>query len=483
MKKYHSIFVFLTVLVLTLPTYSKIFVNRNLVDDFNDIELRINSLANADKAQIRDTLAEIYAEAERIDVLSYQPEQVKKAAPVLIQKSFETRLRLKEFFSQWYSSGRISTKDQSIADLVRKINNFGRYAEEMMGEVLLNKIQPQEAEAHSGVFSQSYPFTLIASGYENFAWQAGDVILMRGNRHNSAAIARIGDTDVQFSHLAIVHKEADQLYLVEALIEKGLVIDDLKEILKKGSARFAVYRFEDQQVAAQAAKDLYLEALEAQQENRIIEYDFSMEMKCDNNKYFCSKAIACGIQKASQNTYTFPIFPTYMTMKNRTFLETLGITVRSTFAPQDVEVDPRFRLIREWKDYSLTSQVRAKDQLASAIFYWMEKYDWKFHEGPIDFVLTFGLKALSYVFGPIQDAIPYYLDRRIVSLMVALHLTAEPVYQDILSMQKSYFSKYGIPMHPREITAFLYKYAEKRPNGIGYLGPKRDPFPPTYPGQ
>ena len=46
---------------------------------------------------------------------------------------------------------------------------------------------------------------------------------MRGMHHNSAAIARIGDVDSQFSHLAIVHTdESGKHWVVEALIEDGV---------------------------------------------------------------------------------------------------------------------------------------------------------------------------------------------------------------------------------------------------------------------
>ena len=53
--------------------------------------------------------------------------------------------------------------------------------------------------------------------------------MMRGMHHNSAAIARIGDVDSQFSHLAIVHTDdGGKQWVVEALIEEGSVIHSLE---------------------------------------------------------------------------------------------------------------------------------------------------------------------------------------------------------------------------------------------------------------
>lgn len=163
-------------------------------------------------------------------------------------------------------------------------------------------------------------------------------------------------------------------------------------------------------------------------------------------------------------------------MKNRTFLDRLGVKVNATFAPQDLEVDPRFELVLEWRDFSLTREVRAKDQVLTAIFSWMEKYGWQFNEGPISFLLTLGLKAVSWVYGPIQDEIPYYLDRKVISLMMALHLTAEPIYQKISAKDQNHYQKYSLPMHPRDILEHLEELGAKRPNGFFYLGPPPDTY-------
>ena len=177
-----------------------------------------------------------------------------------------------------------------LVNLIRKIYNFGRYAEDMIGEMIGDFNNPGKHLAALPVFSEGFPFTLKNPRISHFQWQSGDIVLMRGQRHNSAAIARIGDTDVQFSHLAIVYKDKlkGKPYLVESLIEKGLVVNDLEKTLAKGSARFVVYRFsENINVAANAAEILYRKAYEAKQSGKIIEYDFSMSMDCSSGIYFC----------------------------------------------------------------------------------------------------------------------------------------------------------------------------------------------------
>ena len=81
-------------------------------------------------------------------------------------------------------------------------------------------------------------------------FQSGDVILVRGHAHNSAAIARIGDVDSQFSHVGIVYiDEAGDHWMVESLIEDGAIINPLAKALDHGIVRAVLYRNRDRDLA------------------------------------------------------------------------------------------------------------------------------------------------------------------------------------------------------------------------------------------
>ncbi|MCK9911175.1 hypothetical protein MXD81_18640, partial [Microbacteriaceae bacterium K1510] len=99
--------------------------------------------------------------------------------------------------------------------------------------------------------------TLVNPAYDtghDIDFRSGDLLLMRGMHHNSAAIARIGDVDSQFSHLAIIHTDADgKHWVVEALIEAGAVINPLSDTLQHGLGRCVLFRHRDPQLAARAA--------------------------------------------------------------------------------------------------------------------------------------------------------------------------------------------------------------------------------------
>ena len=90
------------------------------------------------------------------------------------------------------------------------------------------------------------------------AFQSGDVVLVRGQAHNSAAIARIGDVDSQFSHIGIIHiDDAGEHWMVESLIEDGAIINPLAKALEHGIVRAVLYRNRDRELAARAAKCIF----------------------------------------------------------------------------------------------------------------------------------------------------------------------------------------------------------------------------------
>ena len=65
-------------------------------------------------------------------------------------------------------------------------------------------------------------------------------------------------------------------------------------------------------------------------------------------------------------------------MKNRDFLDRIGVTAKETFAPADIELEPDFDFVAEWQDYRVTSRLRLQDLLMDELFRWMDDYGYKF---------------------------------------------------------------------------------------------------------
>src|SRR4029079_9855606 len=79
---------------------------------------------------------------------------------------------------------------------------------------------------------------------------------------------------------------------------------------------------------------------------------------------------------ASDQKYLLPTFTTRFDMKNRDFVERIGVTAKETFAPADIELEPDFDLIAEWQDYRVTSRLRLQDLLMDRLFLWMGRDAW-----------------------------------------------------------------------------------------------------------
>ena len=87
-------------------------------------------------------------------------------------------------------------------------------------------------------------------------------------------------------------------------------------------------------------------------------------------------------EEASGDRVQLPTFTTLLDMRNRDFLDRIGVTARETFAPGDIDLEPDFDLLAEWQDYRVTSDLRLQDMVMTKLLEWMEIRDLCFHESP-----------------------------------------------------------------------------------------------------
>ncbi len=432
-------------------------------------------------AELTANLRVIYDSVLAFDFSRYDQRDVALHAPQIMKAAFDARMRLRNNLMDWAERGIL---DRTSATALRDVFRIARYGIDMLGESAIRNIKLRPNEKPQRAFSGRTCNTLVNplfDGGKNFPFQSGDVILMRGTRHNSAAIARIGDVDTQFSHICIVHIDEDGEHtVVESLIEDGAVINPLAYALDHGVGRAVLYRFKDADLAARAARAIY-DRVHASQtgKSRHIPYDFSMRLK-GTRGLFCSKLVRLAFEEASGGQVVLPAFTTRLDMKNRDFFRRIGVRARETFAPGDVDVDPRFDLVAEWRDYRITSKLRANDLIMDKMFEWMETRDYRFRE-------TFLIKIIS-VFGRFasymsKDAkafladvipkIPSNMRRRAISAVAMLQKTGEEMLEPIEALEANYIKRTGLPLPPGSILEHLERLRELRGGQIGYLkGPE-----------
>jgi hypothetical protein len=237
-----------------------------------------------------------------------------------------------------------------------------------------------------------------------------------------------------------------------------------------------LFRHKDKHLAARAAAMIHdLVRRSDEKGGQHIWYDFTMELAGDK-ELFCSKLVRKAYSLASDKKVLLPTFATRFDMKNRDFVERIGVTARETFAPADIELEPSFDLVAEWQDYRVTSRLRLQDLLMDRLFLWMEQYDYRFREDlPIKLIGYFGHlsgKLSTRAKDLIADVVPKVppnMQRSTIQAVAMLHRTAEPLLAELQAMERRSIDRTGRPLHAREVYDFLESKRQASNGEIGYL--------------
>ncbi len=454
---------------------------RHLADLESDLRrLGAYTLAPAQTAdELVGRLDAVYAALLTIDFSAYEPQHLADAAPALIMQMFSTRMELRERLRTWMRDGLLTGKVQRA---LRNVFRAMRYGSDMLGEANIGFRRLAEGSRPLTGFRGQDMNTLINPRFNeghDLPFKSGDVLLVRGRRHNSAAIARIGDIDSQYSHLAIIYVDPKGLHwVVEVLIEDGGVIKPLHEALDHDLGRAIVLRHPDQALAQRAAFIAHEHVKQSlSRYGKPILYDFTMQND-GLKRMFCSKLIRYAYQRASEGQCVLPTFPTRLKMTNRDFFNRIGVTANETFAPGDIELEPTFDVVAEWQDYRTTASLRHQDIVMDRLFSWMDEHRLALKETfLIKIVSLFGRVAAGFsntvksMMADVVPKVPPHMPRRTIATIVMLHRTADPLMHEIEALEQERIKVFGHPLHPREIAEYLERVREKSSNEIGYLVP------------
>lgn len=410
------------------------------------------------------------------DLAPYSPSSLKAAAHPLRRQLFGLRTMLRTRIPDWHAAGLI---DHKVQLLLRDCLRASRFASDMLGELAYGFRQSPSGQEPLKAFTNA-AYTMLPPAFDNAdaaTFQPGDILLVRGLHHNSAAIARIGDVDSQFSHVAIIHVDKQgRQWAVESLIEEGAVIRPLGKTLAHGNGRALLLRHPDRELAERAGRIAYEHVRRSYGTlKKRIPYDFSMQLD-RRRPLFCSKLIRLAYDQASRGTLKLPTFRTRFDLKNRDFIDRIGVTAVDTFAPGDIEIEPGFEMIAEWQDLRVTSRLRAQDLIMVKLFEWMDRHGYIFDEdalvriisrfGRMSAYLSDGVKSLL---ADVVPKVPINMPRKTVAAVVMLHKTAEPLLQEILLIEANHIRRTGLPLHPSSVLAALEQMRERADGRIGYL--------------
>lgn len=386
----------------------------------------------------------------------------------IIQMVFECRLKLNKMPNEYLLNE--EKEDDELLARVYDMNRALRYLEDYALEIVM---QGELSENHTYTTLQGKgPYFMVSPnqhmrGLEDL--QSGDVILTRGSAYTSAAIARIGVNDTQFSHLSFIYrnpKERGKLYTVEAHIEIGSVVEPMDIHINQKNSRTVIYRFDDTMMAHQAAEYMFQKVKSHSDKGKNIEYNFSMQYN-DASKLFCSQVIYDGFYTVSNKQLDVPKFKTKFNKELIPFLNKMGIPATAenigqmeTFGPGDIEYDPRFTLIAEWKDPKQLSDSRLKDAVLTKMFAWMEKENYHIHQ-PLSVKimsrLTWLLRRMPLLKKLVVKKLPLNMTIDQLNVFLTLDKIGKVMGEEILKAQKASTH----PLSMKEIFDILEAFKNK----------------------
>jgi hypothetical protein len=451
-------------------------VTANLEDDLARI-VALTERPVDNPHELASVLRQIYHAVFDVDLARYDPAAAKGQAPRLMRKIFLARVGLRDRIADWQSRGFMT---HTVQRTLRDVFRISRYGTDMLGEIGIGHKRLADGEKTRRAFTGKDHNTLVHPRYDtgaNIPFKSGDVLLVRGTGHNSAAIARIGDTDSQFSHVAMIYIDQEgKHWVVEALIEEGAVINTLEHVLEHDLGRAVLFRHKDAALAARAAEIIHARVLATKTgAARHIPYDFSMRLG-GRRKLFCAKLVQQAFLDASGGKVVLPAFKTRFDQRNRRFLRAIGVKAKETFAPGDLDLDPQFDLVAEWQDYRVTSALRRQDMIMTKFFEWMEERGWRFRETPLIVLVSILGRFSSYLseeaknlIASVVPKVPRNMSRSCIATIAMLNKSAEALLPPLKNLEEDEVRMTGRALHPRDMLAHLERLRMTSGGRIEYL--------------
>jgi hypothetical protein len=225
-----------------------------------------------------------------------------------------------------------------------------------------------------------YYLRLDNADFPGFEFKNGDLMIARGTSFMSAIISRVGDISSQFSHVIMVHvdKDTHKVETIESYVGLGVGIYDLDTALKNENVRLLLLRPKDQDLASKAADFMYAKAKAAIAAGHPIPYDYKFDFK-DHAAVSCAEVAEWAFEAGSDGKVIVPFYPSTIS-ESPSFLKRVGMSPGETFTPGDLEVDPRFDLVMEWRDLRLTRDSRVKDSILTSMLGWIDTKGYVLHD-------------------------------------------------------------------------------------------------------
>ena len=339
---------------------------------------------------------------------------LRQDAPEIIQSLWNVRLTLLDRLRSLSARRAASVP---LIEAVRRYLFVSRSLEEQVGEAAFDVPTSRDESAVSAFTVRDTNWLISPSGASSDTFgvhgldpsklRSGDVLLIRRSAATSAVIGQISlSAPSQFSHLAMIYRDPRdpnnlaKMCLLQATFEAGgLNCESWDEAMRDHVERVELLRYLPQPGVRpdcpEAAAEIVYQRL-ARHEH--VPYEFDMKPDRDYSKLFCTKVIQEGYDQACE--VELPLYRTALDRPNPDFIHLIGVEATQTFAPSDLELDPRFEVLGEWRDYEATPMLSRRDVIASRTLDWMDRDHLRIALNvPLD-VLTWFVQELRKTQGP-----------------------------------------------------------------------------------
>lgn len=386
-------------------------------------------------------------QADQINLNSVLKESLIKESESIAALLWQIRLSL---------HSKLDSANDTCALQIRNIFRKFRFIEDYLSEISVGvtSINPKDIDykkdlIFTPILTDVTDYLLQTRRY-TFALQPGDLLVTRGVSFLSAMIARLGEVDSQFSHIAMVveNPKTHQLETIESYVGVGVTIYDLHTALKNENSRILVLRPKNEPQGKMVASQLRSQIAQCTDKTKI-HYDYALDFT-NNETMSCAE-----VSQYAFKTYgdmNIPERPSSLT-RGLNLLEHLGIKPGLSYVPGDMEMDSRFNLVAEWRDLSLTRDSRQKDAIMTLIFKWMDEDQYRLRDsllskaahGPI---WTIRHTRLWPIFRKItglsdfSDEVP----RDMTGTVQLINQLAGGLQKKLSKMDSDFELKHGIPM-------------------------------------
>lgn len=331
-------------------------------EKWNQLENQFNEYKNSDRQELISQqnvlIQNIEGLLDNLEIEGFQPDDPK--LDILLNQFFELSSMVAalddgtEKLTDIYSRARRLIKSESVNWEVDEIKTrislykmiYGMRA--AVEEVLLQSSADFNPVLFVSEEASQSPYTEIMG----IKVHSGDLLVSRGGAEVSALISRGNDYPGNFSHVALLYidDESNTPYLIESLIERGVVLTTAEEYVKDKKLRFMVLRpradlpiiQENPLLPHLAAKTMFEES-----QQRHIPYDFKMNF-FEPSAMFCSEVGSFAYK--SQGVQIWQSESTIFSMGIVKLLNTFGVENFVTQMPSDLEYDPQLSVIAEWRN-------------------------------------------------------------------------------------------------------------------------------------